>query len=133
MTKISLPQDIIFLASFPKFQVSTSQNHGNTAFYNFGVFIWVVHSLSGSTLVSLHRNDSELLLTQFNDPARIIFSHLRPSRRKFLFLKILFFSLLSQNFKSLPCKTTEIRPFYNFGIFIWVVHSSSSSSASSSS
>ena len=30
------------------------------------------------------------------NPARIIFSQLRPSQRKFLFLKILFFSLLSQ-------------------------------------
>ena len=37
MTKISPPQDIIFLTSFPKFQVSASQNYGNTAFYNFGI------------------------------------------------------------------------------------------------
>ena len=42
MTKISLHQDIIFLTSFPKFEVSTLQNHGNTALYNFVVFIWVV-------------------------------------------------------------------------------------------
>ena len=68
------------------------------------------------------RNDSELPLTQFKDPARIIFSQLRPSRRKFLFIKILFFSLLSQNFKSLPRKTTEIRLFtilaFSSGLFI---------------
>ena len=50
-------------------------------------------------------------MTQFMDQARIIFSQLRPSRRKFLFLKILFFSLLFQNLKSLPRKTMEIRPF----------------------
>ena len=31
---------------------------------------------------SLHRNDSELPLTQFKDPARFTFSHLRQSRRK---------------------------------------------------
>ena len=42
--KASPPEDIIFLTSFAKFQVSTSQNHGNTAFYNFGVFVWVIHN-----------------------------------------------------------------------------------------
>ena len=61
-------------------------------------------------------------LTQFKDQARIIFSHVRPSRLKYLFLKILFFSLLSQNFKSLPRKTTEIQPFtilaFSSGLFI---------------
>ena len=41
---------------------------------------------------------------------------------KFHLLKILFFSLLSQNFKSLPRKTMEIWPFkisaFSFGLFI---------------
>ena len=73
----------------------------------------------------IRRNDSELALTQFKDPARIIFSHLRLSRQKFLFLKILFFSLLFQNFKSLPRKTPEIRPFtilaFSSGLFIIII------------
>ena len=70
----------------------------------------------------VHTGKTQLPLTQFKDPACIIFSQLRPSRRKFLFFKILFFLLLSQNFKSLPRKTTEIRPFtilaFSSGLFI---------------
>ena len=85
-------------------------------------FLFLFKTFSDIREYLLHRNDSELPLTQFKDQARIIFSQLCPSWQKFLFLKILLFSLLSQNFKSLPRKTTEIRPFtilaFSSGLFI---------------
>ena len=69
---------------------------------------------------SLHRNNSELQLTKFKDPAALLFLTSANRDEKFHLLKILFFSFLSQNFKSLPRKTTEIRPFTILGVFIWV-------------
>ena len=70
---------------------------------------------------SVHRNDSELPLTQFKDPARITFSHLRPSRRKFSPQDIIFLT----SFPKFQVSTSQNHgnmAFYNFSIFIWVVH-----------
>ena len=69
-----------------------------------GIFV------SGSTLVYIGMTQSSHRLNSRIQPA-LLFLTSANCDEKFHLLKILFLSLLSQNFKSLPRKTTEIRPF----------------------